>query len=213
MRPPSQIMVCWERRAFAAPTRAGRRLPLRGFTLIELVISISVGAIISGIAGSLIWNAARQRTEVAARGELVDMGSAALEVMLRYIREIPQNECPGNPTPCLGGRAQISLASATELRFGSNGLRYNAGSRCVEITNNNGTNWWVVASDVGSCAFSYFSRTNAALTAFPLSQDNREGVRRISIDLQFARGTESAHLRTSIYLRNFMNEVMTSAGS
>jgi prepilin-type N-terminal cleavage/methylation domain-containing protein len=201
---------CGEVRCQSAGAR--RRRALSGFTLIELVVSMSVGVIICGIAGSLIWNASRQRTEIAARSELTDVGSSALEVMVRYVREIPQNECPSNPAPCLNGNAQISLASATELRFGTTGLRYNAGAGRVEISNDTAVTWHTLATDVSSFAFSYFNRTNAALAAFPLSQSDREDVRRISIDCQFARGAETAHLRTSVYLRNFMNEVMTSVG-
>jgi len=51
-----------------APGGGRSRCP--GFTLIELVISISVGVIISGVAGSLLWNASTQRAEISLRGEL-----------------------------------------------------------------------------------------------------------------------------------------------
>ena len=39
----------------------------------------------------LIWNASRQRAEIAARCDLIETGSATLEVMLRNLREIPQD--------------------------------------------------------------------------------------------------------------------------
>ena len=196
------------RRISTARGRSGRR----GFTLIELVTSMSVGVIICGVAGSLLWNASRQRAEVSARGELVDMSSAAVEVMLRYIREIPQDECPGGPAPCLLGNAQIALASATEIRFGSIGFRYNSGNRRLEMSNDGGTSWPPLVTDVSGLTFSYFNQTAAQLTSFPLPQADREDVRRIVVDLQLARGGESAHLRTSVYLRSFMNEVSTSVG-
>lgn len=175
------------------------RLRCGGFTLIELVTSITVGVIISGIAGSLIWNASRQRAEVSARSELTDMGAAALEVMFRYIREIPQDAG-------MTGQAQIDTATATELRFGNIGLLLNTGTDTVEITNDNGTTWYPVVTDVGSVSFSYFDQTGGELTSFPLSQNDRWSVRRIRIDLQLTRSSQDAHVRTSIYLRRFMNE-------
>lgn len=173
---------------------------------------MSVGVIICGVAGALLWNASRQHAEVSARGELVDLGSAAMEVMLRYIREIPQDECPGGPAPCLNGNAQIASATAAELRFSSMGFRYDSANLRLEISNNGGTSWQPLAADVSGLTFGYFHRSGTQLTSFPLSQSDREDVRRIVVDLQLARGGESAHLRTSVYLRGFMDEVSTSAG-
>ncbi|MFH1418236.1 MAG: hypothetical protein ABII12_08135 [Planctomycetota bacterium] len=170
-------------------------------------MSISVGVIISGIAASLVWNASKQMAEVSARGELYDMGSAALETMFRYLREIPQDECPVNPTPCLLGNAQISTATATELRFGNTGFRFNTGANAVEMTADNGTNWYALATDVGGFAFAYYDRSANSLTSFPLSQNDREDVRRISVDLQMTRAGQTAQLRSAIFLRSFMDEV------
>lgn len=184
-----------------------------GSTLIELVISLSVGVIICGVSGSLLWNAARQRAETAARSELADTAASAVEVFVRYVREIPQDECPGNPTPCLLGNAQISQATASQLLFGTTGFRFDSTNRRLEISSNGGTSWQILCTDVDSCLFSYFNRVNASLVAFPLNATNRAAIRRITIDLQLSRSTETAHLRTSIYLRNFMNEVATDAGA
>ena len=178
------------------------------FTLVELVVSITVGVIITGIAATLILNASRQRMEVAARGELIDMGSAAIEVMLRYIREISQDECPLAATPCLNGNAQVTTAADSDLRFDTYGFRLNAGK--LEITKNSGTNWHTLATGVTGLAFTYYDRNNAALSPRPLSLANRNAIRRISIQLDLASGSETTRLRTSIFLRNFMNEV-TSA--
>lgn len=185
----------------------------RAFTLIELVVSISVGVIISGIAAGMIWNASSQRTAISARAELTDVGSAAMEVLLRYLREIPQDECPEESTPCLQGHARITVATVTELRYGTICFRYRAADSVVEMSDDSGGSWQPLVRDVAGLDLSYFDRSGASLAPLPLSETNREGVRRISVDLRLSRGGESAHLRCSVFLRNFMNEVQTDVGS
>jgi len=176
-----------------------------GFTLIELVVAISVGAIVSGTAGMLLWNASNIRAETSARSELTDEASAAMEVMLRYVREIRQDECPGGPTPCLYGNAQVITASATELDFDTDGFRQSGST--LEITNDTGATWHPLVRDVSSLIFTYYDRNNVVLSSLPLSAADRQAIRRVGMRLVLTSGTQSATLQTSIYLRNFMNEV------
>jgi len=186
-------MKHWTRRHRHDPT------PVRvAFTLVELITSIVISTVISGIAGTLILNAARQRSEVAARVELVDLAARACEQMLRYIREVPQDVG-------LTGLAQITTASATEIRFGNNGFRLNTGA--LEMTLDNGATWHPLTRDVSGVTLSYFKADGTALNTVPLSQTDRESVRLVRINLPLTRGAESATLQSSIYLRNFMNEV------
>lgn len=179
----------------------------RGYTLIELIVCIAVGVVISGSAGMILWNASSQRVELSARAELHEIAAAALEKIVRHVREVEQDECPGNPTPCLLGNAQVSTATATELRFGSNGLRQTGST--LEMTIDNGTSWHVLVRDVSSFALAYANRLGSAMTSFPLSQANREDIRQVQITLALTRGTQTANVRTAVYLRNFMNEVMS----
>jgi len=176
-----------------------------GFTLIELIVSMTTGVIISGIAGSLLWNASRQQTEIAARGELIDLGGAALDLMLRYIREVPQDAA-------LTGLAQISVAAQNQLTFGNFGFRHNSGSSILEMTID-GANWRTLAREVSGLTFTYFNTTAVELNAFggsspfSLGLADRQSIRRVRIDITLTRGTEAQTLRTGIFLRNFMSEV------
>lgn len=182
----------------------------RGFTLIELVVCIVVGSIISGTAGMLLWTASSQRGDVAARGELADEGAMGMEVMARYVREIEQgDDCPANPTPCLNGNAQISTASASQINFGNTGFRYVSGSGMVEMTTDSGTTWRPLVKDVSGFSLAYYERTGLLMMPLPLGAVGREDVRRVQITLNLARGTQSVRLRTSLYLRSFMDEVAT----
>lgn len=183
--------------------RAGRRRG--GFTLIELVVSMTVGVIISGIAGLMILNASRVRAETAARCDLVDTAGAAMETIIRYVREIPQDECPGSDPPCLNGNAQIDEASATTLRFDTYGFRLSGTT--IEMTNDSGTNWNPLLRNAAGLTLTYYDRTNTNLTSLPLSASDRADVRRVSVEIDLSDVGESIDLRTSVYLRSFMNEV------
>ena len=178
-----------------------------GFTLVELIVAMSTGVIIAGVAGSLLWNASRQRSEVSSRAELYDIAATAMDQISRYLREITQDECPGNPTPCLLGHAQISTATAGEIRFDSYGFRLNG--TALEMTNDGATTWRTMATDVSEFTLAYFDRTGNSLAGFPLSETDRESVRRIQITLELTRWSQIAKLRTGVYLRSFMDEVQT----
>lgn len=177
------------------------------FTLIELVVALSVGVIVSGIAGSLVWSASRIRSEAAARVELTETAAAAMEQVVRHLREIHQDECPGEETPCLNGHAQIDEAAANALRFDETGFRLNGAT--LQITIDDGASWHIVARDVTLLAFEYFDRLGGAMTSLPLSETDRHAVRRIHATLELSRGTEKAKLRTGIYLRSFLDEVQS----
>jgi prepilin-type N-terminal cleavage/methylation domain-containing protein len=186
----------------------------RGFTLIELVISISVGTIISGSAAMLLWNATSQRSEAAARGELFDLACTSMEAMVRQLREIPQDECPSGSTPCLNEIAQVGYASATEIRFGEFGStstnRFRLTATNLEMSTNDGTNYYTLAADVSGLTLAYYNRSGAEMTSFPLSASDRGDIRRIKITLNFARSNQTAKLQTSVFLRCFLNEVMSA---
>lgn len=192
-----------------SPPRSRRRTPARAFTLVELVVCIATGAIIAGVAGMILFNATHQRSEIAARCQLSDTGGAAMELMLRYLREIQQNECPADPTPCLDGNAQIAAADDDELRFDVYGFRLNGS--VLEITRDAGANWHPLSRDVSSLAFTYYESDGSQITSPPLSASEREDIRRIAIDLELARAGQTCRLRCSAYLRNFMNEVENAA--
>ena len=185
--------------------RATAMNPRAGFTLIELVVSISVSVIICGISGSLLWNATQQRSEVSARAELIDLGASAMEIMVRYLKEIPQDECSGNPPPCLAGHAQVTTASATQVRWGTYGFRKSGTN--LQMTSNSGTTWYTLCTDVSALAFTYYNRTSQNLLAVASPGDDPQNMRRITISLTLNRTNQTAKLQTGVFLRNFMNEV------
>ncbi|MCZ6698008.1 MAG: hypothetical protein O7D94_03650, partial [Planctomycetota bacterium] len=101
--------------------------------------------------------------------------------------------------------AQISTATATEIRFGNDGFRLSTND--LEMTIDNGSSWHPLSRDVSGLTLGYFNADGASLSSFPLSQTDRESVRRVRVLLELSRGPEVAKVQSSIYLRNFMNEV------
>ncbi|HUN82649.1 MAG TPA: hypothetical protein VMV81_14185 [Phycisphaerae bacterium] len=182
-----------------------RRTIARGFTVMELVVSITVSVIICGAASALLWNAASQQAQVAARADMIDNGSAAMELMVRYLREITQNECPGNPTPCLNGNAQVTTATSTLIQWGSYGFRQNGTT--LEMSTDNAASWHRLTTDLSTLQLTYFNRTGQDLSTQSSPGNLPANMRRIVIDLTLSRATQVVHLRTGLFLRNFMNEV------
>lgn len=166
---------------------------------------MTVGVIITGSAAILILNASKQRGEVAARSELTDRAATAMECILRYVREIPQDECIASPTPCLLGNAQVTTAAASDLRFDVYGFRLSGGA--IQITNDTAANWHTLAADATGLTLSYYDQDGVALTPLPLNATQREDIRRVTVQVTLGLGGQIAKLRSSIYLRNFMNEV------
>ncbi|HUN81178.1 MAG TPA: prepilin-type N-terminal cleavage/methylation domain-containing protein [Phycisphaerae bacterium] len=183
--------------------RSGR--PSRAFTLIEMISTIVISSIVCGSACMLLWNAARQRSEIAARAELVDEGAAALEILVRYFRDITQNECPVNPTPCLNGNAQVTSATSTQVRWGNFGVRQ-SGSE-LQMTSDNGANWRTLCADLSSVQMTFFNRLGQDLQTQTAPGNGPTYMRRIVVTLTLSRAGQTVDLRTGTYLRNFMNEV------
>jgi len=181
--------------------------------LVELVVCMTVGAIISGTAATLLWNASRQHSEVAARAELIDMGAAALEQVVRHVREVAQDGPPGP----LNGQARVTLAGGSEVRFVridpvsgteiSTGFRRNGATNRLEMTMDNAVSWFPLATDVTAFTLVYYNRKDQDISLLSYPDSEAYNTRRIGMTLTLARGTETAKIRTSVFLRNFMNEV------
>lgn len=169
-----------------------------GFTLIELIAVIAVTTVIGGLGGMMVLEASRTRASASARAELADAAARAMEQMVRYVREIPQDSS-------LSGKAQIATAEAAQVRWGNYGFRLNGAT--LEMTVDNGSNWRPAAKEATSLSFTYLDANGSALSPLPLSAANREAVRRIRLNLQLSRDSESVAVQTGVYLRAFMNEV------
>jgi len=168
-----------------------------GFTLIELVIAISAGGIISMVAGTLLLEASWTLAAASQRSKLADQSARAVEQVLRYVREIDQDVA-------LTGLAQVSTADASDLRFGAFGFRLNGTT--LEMTNDSAASWQPVCRAVSALTFRYYDRNGAQLTGLPLNATDRANIRQVSVELIVSSLNTSHRVRSRVYLRNFMNE-------
>jgi prepilin-type N-terminal cleavage/methylation domain-containing protein len=168
-----------------------------GFTLIELVIAMSAASVISLVVGLLLMEGSRTLASSTGRSRLADSSARAMEQMLRYLREVAQDEG-------LTGQAQISTASTTDLRFSLYGFRLNGGN--IEMTTDGGASWQTNCRNVSSLTFRYYAADGSELTATPLSASDRAAVRRISVELAVSALGESHRIRSGVYLRSFMSD-------
>lgn len=167
------------------------------FTLIELLAATTVTAVIGSLAAMLMIEASRVRGGAAVRVELTETAARAMEQALRYVREIAQDSG-------LTGQAQITTAGTSTLAFGANAFRLTGAD--FEMSIDAQATWAVMARDVASLTFRYYTADNTELTPAPLTAAQCATVRQVSIELRLARGTEAVQMRTRVYLRNFQNE-------
>lgn len=151
----------------------------RGFTLIEMIMSMTVLSIIGLVSSSVIMESMRiyKRTVPAIDADY--RSNLALRTMKREIRELSETDA-------------ISVFTSSTFAF----IDSFENSISYELTGTNLTrNGDLLASGVTSMTFRYWQMdgTVAALTS---------EVRLIEVDLTVQSGEQSLHVRTQIFPRN-----------
>jgi MSHA biogenesis protein MshO len=97
--------------------RAPSKTPVRGFTLIEMVVTIAVGAVVVAFMAMFIVMPMEAYTAQTRRAGLVDASDSALRFMARDIRSALPNSVRVDPT----GTVLELLATADGARYQDNG--------------------------------------------------------------------------------------------
>ncbi len=154
----------------------GRLSSAKGFTLIELIMTIVIGAIISIIVGPIFVQGINSYFKSRDITDINAQGKPAMERMVREIRGI------ANPA------TDISTMTASQLTFTLDGssISYTLSGNQLRRNSN------PLASNVSSLTFSYY-QNNWTSTTTQASQ-----VWRVQIQFQLSSQT----FRTSVFLRN-----------
>lgn len=163
----------------------------KGFTLIEIVITIVIVGIISGIAAVIIAQAVRSHSDEMGRSDVRYRAELAIERMSREIRQIRSASVADIPT--MTG----SLLLYKDINGVSMGFRLNAGA--IERTEDNGATWNILATNITAPGGNLFTYLNSAgaVTA------NQASLWLVQIEFTAAQGTETAAFRSSVHPRNF----------
>ena len=162
----------------------------RGFTLVELVIVITIVGIISVVIGSMLLGTVKAWTFKFNRNDSLWDGRIALDRMTREIRAIKNT-------------TSVTTASAAQFRFidaGNKDITYSMSSTNLNRTENGTAN--LLAENVSSLAFTYYD-TNGNTIATPTVSPSATNIRRIRISLTLTKNGENVYLRSDASTKNF----------
>ena len=164
----------------------------KGFTLIEMVMVITLLGIIGGIIALPLYQGTKGWFEATTREGITESGRIAIERMMREIRNTARK---ANNTPC------ISTATATSFSFSDvsadivncNSITFSrTGAVAPYAIQRNGVD---LANDVNSLAFTYYDNANVPTAV-------AANVRRVGIEVVSTSGGEILRKYSEVYLSN-----------
>jgi len=169
----------------------------KGFTLIEIVITIVLLSILSGLAAMIILQGVRAYSDERSRSDVHYQSRLAMERMSREIRMIRGGSEFGAPGIPVLGTITDNPSSAfsfvdmtgTQITYALAGLTLN---RTAGATN-------VLAQGVTALSFTCFN--NAGVQVAPGAASTT--VWTIEIDMTDTQGSETISMRTRVHPRNF----------
>ena len=172
-------------RELTTPHPAIRTPHSKGFTLIEIIVTIVIVSILAGIAGIIITQGVRAYSDEQARSDVHQQARLGMERMAREIRVIRS-------------RADITTMANTDLRFtdiSGTTVGFNWGSPNLNRWNGIGND--VLASNITAFTFAYYQQdgVTAAGAAATLWL--------VEITMTATQGTETLQLRSRVHPRNF----------
>lgn len=153
----------------------------RGFTLLELLLTITMLMILGSVVGPVLGNIVHSATFVWARGDSLADARIAIERLVMELRLLP------------------SISSLTSIGNSNLAFQYPAGTNLQYWLS--GTNFQrnsnVLVSDVSALTFSYFDEQGSITSTLG-------NVRSIGIQISVLppSGGEIMTLRTRVFLRN-----------
>lgn len=165
-----------------------------GFTLIELIISMSLMVIISGILASIIASNFKMLGEVSDRKKMITRGMHAVNLFQREVGMITDS-------------TNITIADDQQFKFNDKYLN----TWEYVVTASNFTRQevgigsaMILATPVinSSTKFQYFDGDNAELTNIPLGANDLKLVRLIKLKLTMDDGFDGVSLLSIVYPEN-----------
>lgn len=182
--------VCARRKAFACPDSAVSTPHSKGFTLIEIVITIVIVAIISGIAALIITQGVRAYSDEHRRSDVHYQARYAMERMAREIRHIRSRT--GTDIPTMSG-TMLEYRNTEGVLIG---FRLSGGM--IQRRQDGGA-WQMLASNITAPGGNMFIYRDAAGT----SGVTQATLWSIEIIFTSTQAGETLNMRTRVHPRNF----------
>lgn len=162
-----------------------------GFTLIELIIVITIIGIVAGVIGFVLLGAVDAWTFKFNRTDLLADGRLAMNRMVREIREIKDDD-------------SVTTASSSEFRFTNAGnvdITYNLSSTDLNRTANSVTN--ILAENLSNLTFTYYDSYASGATSITPTVGTDTNIRMVQIDMSLTKNGENVYVRSQSVPRNF----------
>ncbi|MBI5903476.1 MAG: prepilin-type N-terminal cleavage/methylation domain-containing protein [Deltaproteobacteria bacterium] len=170
----------------------------RGFTLIELMMSIVLMGIVASTIGFIIYQGARSFQVLDTRSDLVAKGTLAMERISRELRLI---KCTTAGNVCAPQATDITAITSTEIRFvntsyAGRGFRLDAGAIKLRQGSTATDPEDILADNASSLLLEYKKKDGS--TALPPSD-----IWMIDVSFTLSSGADSVDFKTSIHPRSF----------
>jgi len=161
----------------------------KGFTLIEIIIVITIVGIVSVIIGSMLLGVVKAWTFKINRNDILWDGRLAINRMTREIRTVRND-------------ASVTTASSSQFRFIDSAnidITYSLSSTNLNRTENGTAN--LLAENVSSLGFTYYDAAGTVIPSPTVSLTT--DIKRVRINLTFAKNGQTFYLQSDSMPRNF----------
>jgi prepilin-type N-terminal cleavage/methylation domain-containing protein len=161
----------------------------KGFTLVELVIAITIAGIAAATIGAILLGTVKAWTFKFNRSDILWDGRLAINRMTREIRTVRDS-------------VSVTTASSSQFRFidaGNVDITYSLSSTNLNRTENGTAN--LLAENVSSLGFTYYDAAGTVIPSPTVSPTT--DIKRVRINLTLIKNGQTLYLQSDSMPRNF----------
>ncbi len=96
------------------------RLKNSGFTLIEILVSVTILSVVSTVIASVLFLSLRSNTKTMAIKEVKQNGDAAVSIVREFVRGAESVSCTANSISAVDSDGAVTVFSCSEGKIASN---------------------------------------------------------------------------------------------